>query len=77
MNQYFVLTVAESHNDLRICPLTFLVFVVRPLYNDTPDTPSSAATALISGTNLPHCYFFKCIKKCLFQVQNPCNLFLY
>ena len=43
------LTVAESQRDLRICPLTFLVFVVKPLYSETPDTPSNAATALISA----------------------------
>ena len=43
-----ILTTAESHRDLKICPLTFLVFVVRPLYSETPDTPSNAATALIS-----------------------------
>ena len=41
-------TVVESQSDLRICPLKFLVFVVRPLYKETPDTPSKAATALIS-----------------------------
>ena len=46
--RHIVLTVAASHSDLRICPLTFLVFVDRPLYNETPDTPSKAATALIS-----------------------------
>jgi len=45
-----ILTVAESQSDLRICPLTFLVFVVKPLYSETPDTPSNAATALISAT---------------------------
>ena len=45
-----ILTVAESHSDLRICPLTFLVFVVKPLYSETPDIPSNAATALISAT---------------------------
>ena len=28
-----ILTVAESQSDLRICPLTFLVFVVKPLYS--------------------------------------------
>lgn len=44
-----ILTVAESQSDLRICPLTFLVFVVKPLYSETPDTPSNAATALISA----------------------------
>ena len=47
---FMILTVAESHSDLRICPLTFLVFVVKPLYSETPDTPSNAATALISAT---------------------------
>lgn len=44
-----ILTVAESKSDLRICPLTFLVFVVKPLYSETPDIPSNAATALISA----------------------------
>lgn len=45
-----LLTVVESHSDLNSCPLKFLVFVVSPLYRDTPETPSNAATALISET---------------------------
>ena len=43
-----LLTACASQRDLNTCPFIFLVLVVSPLYKATPDTPSSAATDLIS-----------------------------
>lgn len=43
-----LLTVLPSASDLHTCPRVFRVRVVNPLYKATPDTPSNAATALIS-----------------------------
>ena len=41
-------TVLTSARDLQSWPLVFRVLVVNPRYRATPDTPSKAATDLIS-----------------------------